>query len=98
MLEDKRGEDILARIGGEEFALLLTGAGADGAEAFAERLRRRVETDAVDLETPVTVSIGVASNPDDAAPAADLMLAADRALYPAKEAGRNRTVAASMLC
>ena len=97
MLADKRAEDLLARIGGEEFALLLTGARAHGAEAFAERLRERVEVGTGAGRVPMTVSIGVAVHPHDGATAAELLLAADRALYAAKDAGRNRTVAAAAL-
>lgn len=85
--------DLLGRLGGEEFAVLLPGTAREGAALLAERLRRQVaETPAHDGKGTirVTVSIGLTEfGPDDAAP--DTVLArADAALYRAKQAGRNR--------
>jgi diguanylate cyclase (GGDEF)-like protein len=91
----KREADLLARFGGEEFALLLEKT--DGAEALAiaERLRRRVAE--VELETddgplpPLSISAGVASFPElTVKTAGELLLLADEALYEAKERGRDR--------
>lgn len=88
-----RGEDFLARIGGEEFALVLRGADLGVAERIAERMRERVAATPVDLPEGqtirVTVSIGVApfsANCRDLA----CLKAADKALYEAKNSGRNR--------
>lgn len=90
-----RKVDMGARIGGEEFAILLSGDDAKAARIFAERLRLKV------AETPIihdgksisiTVSIGISSmKAGDTAPDAAL-IRADKALYQAKEAGRNRVV------
>lgn len=81
-----RDDDILARIGGEEFAVLMKGAGAHGAAAVLERLR---------AATPngQTCSVGVAQWDGREGPP-DLMDRADQALYAAKEAGRARVVIA----
>jgi diguanylate cyclase (GGDEF)-like protein len=89
---EARAEDLLARAGGEEFALILPGAGRSTALAVAERARRAVASTEVAGMPPVTVSAGVATI-DDAA-AEDLFAAADRALYTAKRAGRDRVAAA----
>ena len=86
-----RAEDHACRIGGEEFALLLSGAQEGAAAAVAERVRRGV----ADRELPsgsVTVSLGVATSDRDGEPAR-LVAAADERLYAAKAQGRNRVVA-----
>jgi diguanylate cyclase (GGDEF)-like protein/PAS domain S-box-containing protein len=88
-----RAVDACGRLGGEEFAVLLTGASPAVAREFAERLRMNIATAAAEhagVSIGVTVSIGVAalSAEDDNADAA--LLRADRALYCAKEAGRDR--------
>ncbi len=91
-----RPYDTLGRYGGEEFLLLIPGAGADGAIADAERARMAIERQAciVDGEpVRVTVSAGVATSSTDGDADALLRLA-DEALYRAKESGRNRVVRA----
>lgn len=89
-----RAGDCAARFGGEEFAVLLPGLTASAAEAVAETIRRKVEQWS-DVEGGVTVSIGVASTtPTTPQHWHDLVEAADRALYAAKELGRNRCVVA----
>jgi diguanylate cyclase (GGDEF)-like protein len=90
-----RRSDVVARYGGEEFAVLLPGTGAEVAKGLAEELRREIETAPAPIvpgAPPVTVtaSFGVATLPDHAGREADLVAAADRALYRAKQAGRNR--------
>lgn len=92
----RRGE-TLARVGGEEFAILLPGSDEAGAEAVAERVRRAVETarvrvPAVPEPLSVTASVGVASTSllPEGAGRAVLYGAADAALRAAKEHGRNR--------
>ncbi|QIB34041.1 sensor domain-containing diguanylate cyclase [Ancylobacter pratisalsi] len=89
-----RGTDIVARIGGEEFAVLMPGAPLGAAADVAERLRKAVERAAIAHsgapEGIVTVSIGCAScRPSPQLTLSDLFVAADRALYAAKHAGRN---------
>jgi diguanylate cyclase (GGDEF)-like protein len=88
--------DIFARIGGEEFALILADADLAAAECAAEVLRASVADMTIDSGGPhrVTASFGVAElrlGDDDLA---DVVRRADEALYRAKEAGRNRVVAA----
>jgi diguanylate cyclase (GGDEF)-like protein len=88
-----RDDDLAARIGGEEFAVVLPGADPASALAVGERVRVRVKT--VGLLT--TASGGVAAYPRDGTTKADLLRAADRALYSAKLGGRDRIVAADEL-
>jgi two-component system, cell cycle response regulator len=83
--------DAVARIGGEEFALLLPDTEQHAAYLLAERLRRAAKEQGVDGELP-SVSFGVASFPTHAADAEALMHAADQALYAAKAMGRDRSV------
>jgi diguanylate cyclase (GGDEF)-like protein len=88
--------DIFARIGGEEFALIMADADLAAAECAAEVLRNSVADMAIDLSGPhnVTASFGVAELREDDADLADVVRRADEALYRAKETGRNRVVAA----
>lgn len=91
-LRDAGGGAIVGRMGGEEFAVLLPDTGLDDAVAWAEAVRCRVESRAIEVaeqRVNVTVSLGVTHG----APAeqlADLLEAADRAMYRAKAHGRNR--------
>jgi diguanylate cyclase (GGDEF)-like protein len=89
---------VLGRIGGEEFLALLPGAGTAEAVAVAERLREAVA--ALRLAPgnevpPITISAGVAVRRREDTEVGDLIRSADRALYDAKRAGRNRVVAAA---
>jgi diguanylate cyclase (GGDEF)-like protein len=89
----KRDSDVLARIGGEEFAVLLPETDLPGAQLMAERLRVEVASSPLtDVPAPIasTVSIGVADADPGMADFARLMKAADDALYDAKRSGRNR--------
>jgi diguanylate cyclase (GGDEF)-like protein len=89
----KRPSDLLARIGGEEFALLLPETDVAEAEAMAERLRSVVaRCPFVCNANPATVSIGVASAGAATESVSELMKMADEALYAAKRAGRNRVM------
>jgi diguanylate cyclase (GGDEF)-like protein len=85
-----RGTDLAARIGGEEFAVLLPGSDVSGAAAFADNLRRdiRREVQVEEVPWPTTASFGVAQYQDGMS-TETLVGAADRALYEAKAAGRN---------
>jgi diguanylate cyclase (GGDEF)-like protein len=91
-----RDGDTPARYGGEELAVILTGAEDSGATEFAERVRAAVAGAAIPLEggetLRMTASLGVATLGADVADAAGLLAAADRALYAAKRSGKNRVV------
>ncbi len=91
-----RDIDFASRYGGEEFALIVTGAGKAQAAAAAENLRRALEARAFSFggaPSRVTASFGVAEFPAEGAAASQLVRAADERLYRAKEGGRNRVVA-----
>ncbi len=90
-----RREDVFARTGGEEFAVLLPEVGLDGARTTAEKIRRIVEKTPLKYEQELvacTVSLGVATLGKDEATGEDLYKRADGRLYEAKQAGRNRVV------
>ena len=88
-----RESDVPTRLGGEEFALVLPGAGGEAAMAVAERLRRSVRERFADHPAAVSVSVGVATTGPELRSAGALMRAANRALYAAKHLGRDRCVA-----
>lgn len=90
-----RNEDVVARFGGEEIAVILRAIGLTAAMALAERLRKVVESSRTVLEDgrqiAVTISLGVASVPEqELESVTELLEAADQALYRAKRGGRNR--------
>jgi diguanylate cyclase (GGDEF)-like protein len=90
---DLRPVDVVARLGGEEFAALLPGIGRDEAKAVARRVSQRFSSAAGDskgLNLAVTASVGVAESTIGTADLDTLLSAADRALYRAKHLGRNR--------
>jgi diguanylate cyclase (GGDEF)-like protein len=89
-----RREDVVARVGGEEFAIVMRDITEAQALEAAERLRRVVEGTSFVFEgtkIPVTLSLGVAALSDEAS-VEQLVATADRRLYAAKENGRNRVV------
>jgi diguanylate cyclase (GGDEF)-like protein len=98
--ESLRDMDVAARYGGEEFVVVLPETDILGALAVADRIRERVEGCSVDVgageRASRTASLGVAAWPDDATGAAELVAAADEALYRAKHAGKNRVEAAGV--
>lgn len=90
-----RSNDLAARIGGEEFAILLENTDHRGAWRVAERLRQLVEGLQLrcgNAAVPVTISLGISVYPKDAAAKERLIDCADQALYRAKAAGRNCTI------
>lgn len=91
-----RSWDLVAKYGGDEFTVILPQTERAGAMTVAERLRASVEEHTFPLAAPgsITVSLGVTVYPEDADSPAALIEAADRALYRAKRAGRNRVEAA----
>lgn len=93
-----RTADQDARFGGEEFAVIVAGADEAGALHLAERVRHGIEKGQVIFDgarLAVTVSVGVAVWPRDGRSGPELVAAADRALYAAKQAGRNRVIVAA---
>jgi diguanylate cyclase (GGDEF)-like protein/putative nucleotidyltransferase with HDIG domain len=92
LCEGVRRIDAPARIGGEEFAVILPGADAQAAFAVAERLRCHLRDAFADAAVPITISFGIATHPAHAETAGSLVRAADEALYAAKASGRNRSV------
>lgn len=92
----KRPGDLAARYGGEEFVVMLMNTTEEGAAIVAEEIRRRVEELGIvneNVQTVITVSLGVSSVvPDDKMTPEELIETADKALYKAKEDGRNRVV------
>lgn len=95
-----RQNDLAARYGGEEFALVLLHTDRKGAIRFAERVREKIakaKTRIPGKQLQVTVSMGVATYPDDSEEKAQLIELADQALYTAKQQGRNRVIHAQEL-
>ncbi len=90
-----RPDDLVARVGGEEFVILLPETDTDGALRIADKLHASVASLAVPSAGigagEVTVSVGVAVGPATTASPQDLFERADAALYAAKEGGRNQT-------
>ncbi|CAN7421720.1 GGDEF domain-containing protein [Acidovorax sp. LjRoot129] len=87
-----RKEDVMGRLGGEEFAIFLPSTDRQGAGAVAERLRALVETQPPAIDggsTPLTVSIGIALSASNDS-AQSVLQRADEAMYVAKKLGRNR--------
>jgi diguanylate cyclase (GGDEF)-like protein len=96
-----RDIDTVARMGGEEFAVLLRGLDASAAWQVADRVRESIAAQPINLTgankgrtVAITISMGLALFPEDGSSETMLIDAADGAMYAAKEAGRNRTLAA----
>jgi diguanylate cyclase (GGDEF)-like protein len=83
-----RGADVAARYGGEEFSILLPQTTIKEGLIIAERIRKKVEKNPFP-NRQVTISIGIATCSGEIKTVSDLMKAADKALYQAKEKGRN---------
>jgi diguanylate cyclase (GGDEF)-like protein len=94
-----RETDVVARFGGDEFALILPDTGAEGAYAVGERIRERIADHIFltgeGLTIRLTASVGVATLPDVAASADELVHAADAAMYQVKARGKNGIQAAA---
>ncbi|HJV24045.1 MAG TPA: diguanylate cyclase [Aromatoleum sp.] len=93
--KELRAVDIIGRVGGEEFAVILPETSCEQAEDVAERLRHAVSVAETSSDTgtivPITISVGIACLSTDTPDLETLLSRADRALYAAKTSGRNRT-------
>ena len=95
LVKQVRKLDVVARYGGEEFVIMLLKTDARQAFQMAERIRKAVESSPIRWQggkISVTISVGVASQPEDTSRRDELIAFADRALYAAKRTGRNRSV------
>lgn len=93
LIEGRRAEDILARVGGEEFALIMPGTNLEYAIEVANKLRAKVEADEMivgDTTLRMTASFGAATISEKDTCLSDTIVRADRALYRSKRAGRNQ--------
>jgi diguanylate cyclase (GGDEF)-like protein len=87
----RRGLDVISRYGGEEFAVILPETEVEGARIVAEKIRQSIEAD-TRFQRKLSISLGIATLSGEQLGRADLVELADRALYQAKDQGRNRTV------
>ncbi|OWG07753.1 GGDEF domain-containing protein, partial [Klebsiella pneumoniae] len=87
-----RVDDAAARIGGEEFALLLVNTGEKEAQAIAERIRLAVSAGESHLPERMTISMGVYTTHDNSVTAEACVQRADEAMYEAKNNGRNQVI------
>jgi diguanylate cyclase (GGDEF)-like protein/PAS domain S-box-containing protein len=101
-LNGLRREDVVCRYGGEEFAVIMPDSSAANAERRANQLRLEVNSLRLRHQgrslDPVSLSVGVASYPENGTTADELLRAADQALYQSKAAGRNRVTVAIVQC
>jgi len=99
LLQNTRGIDLVARFGGEEFVILLPKTDVEGGKMAAEKLRVSIMAenfpggDASHPDGFLTISLGVAEYPSDSQDVYELLDLADRAMYRAKEAGKNQVIA-----
>ncbi|HEX4803319.1 MAG TPA: GGDEF domain-containing protein, partial [Myxococcaceae bacterium] len=92
--------DLVARYGGEEFAVIMPETDAGGGRTIAERIREKVAALSFASELGplrVTISLGLATCPEDGRRKSELVELADACLYHAKRSGRNRTVTSAQL-
>ncbi len=95
LLDQTREYDIIGRLGGEEFGILLPQTNLDEAQVIAERIRQRVESTLIlydGQEIHVTISLGLIQNNDTIEDFNTLVALGDKCLYQAKEQGRNRVI------
>ena len=93
--DELRASDVMARFGGDEFVILLPETNRRGAQEVAERIRRSIESSrfsAREGDINITVSLGIASYPEDGGNLEIILDKADKAMYRAKQRGRNRVV------
>ena len=92
LLTGKRVIDSAARVGGEEFALILPDTEGGNAMLLIDRIREMIRIEFRSSSVPITISFGIAQYPTHGETAASLLRAVDEALYEAKQTGRNRSV------
>jgi len=97
LMDSVRPQDIAARIGGEEFVLMLTHTSSDAARQVAERIRLKLSSfdrasSGGQLPEPITISMGVFTATSSQTSAETCVECADKEMYEAKETGRNRVV------
>jgi diguanylate cyclase (GGDEF)-like protein len=90
-----RRSDVFARIGGEEFAVMMPETDAAGATVLADHLRHRIAS--ADPQHPMTVSVGVTDRSISGDSLRGMLADADEAMYAAKRQGRDRVIAAVRL-
>jgi diguanylate cyclase (GGDEF)-like protein len=93
LVQNVRKTDVVSRYGGEEWIVCLSHTGREGGKKIAEKLREATEKNILLLkgeETRITISIGLATAPQDGSSFEEIVEAADAAMYAAKESGRNR--------
>lgn len=95
MLDRVRDSDVVARIGGDEFALLLLNISEEEAERVAEDVRKLIEQEAEQRGDGVTASLGIVHVDGHQISAEEMLVAADMAMYEAKHGGRNRVAGAA---
>jgi diguanylate cyclase (GGDEF)-like protein len=88
--QERRAADVAARIGGEEFALILPETEIDGALKVTEKIRRAVAAHLPELQSPLTLSMGISLLKGDEIETVSIVQQADQALYEAKGRGRNQ--------
>ena len=92
LTQERRTDDLVARVGGEEFVLVLPNMDQENAFRFAEKLRNKIECESID-NLNITVSIGLVVSHKDVQKEFEVLLnSSDQALYEAKRQGRNRTI------
>jgi diguanylate cyclase (GGDEF)-like protein len=98
VVREARSIDLVAKYGGDEFVVILPQTVREGAVVLADRVKSAVETTAFPLVPPgvITVSLGVATYPQNGITAGELLEAADIALYAAKQSGKNRVRSAGV--
>ena len=97
MRNGSRDDDVLCRVGGEEFLILLPDVSPEIAEQVAERLRRQVEQLLIEPVGQITISVGVAHRLQHVDEVGVVLKAADEMLYKAKRTGRNRVMVAEQM-